>query len=119
MKKLFLLLTLAGVLGAGSERAQTPATPAPAASPTAVATPAAGPTESERLDAIEAYYQNTDPSIAFKAHKDKDGNLPKDFKAGTLSVPGPGHNGWMMTSVLFVLFLLLFCLFLFFCVFVC
>src|SRR3569833_646649 len=114
MKKLFLLFTLAGVLGAGSLRAQTPATPAPAASPTAVATPAAGPTESERLDAIEAYFQNTDPSIAFKAHKDKDGNLPKDFKAGTLSVPGPGHTGWMMTSAALVMFMTLPGLFLFF-----
>ncbi len=78
MKKLFLLFTLAGVLGAGSLRAQTPAAPAtPAAASAAPA--AAAPTESERLDAIEAYFQNTDPSVAFKAHKDKDGNLPKDF----------------------------------------
>src|SRR6185503_1171899 len=111
MKKLFLLFTLAGVLGVGSLRAQTPApAPAPAAAPAA----AAGPTDSERLDAIEAYFQNTDPSIAFKAHKDKDGNFPKDFKAGTLGVPGPGHNGWMMTSAALVLFMTLPGLFLFY-----
>jgi ammonium transporter, Amt family len=110
MKKLFLLFTLAGVLGAGSLRAQTPAAPAtPSAAPAAAA-----PTESERLDAIEAYFQNTDPSIAFKAHKDKDGNFPKDFKAGTIGVPGPGHNGWMMTSSALVLFMTLPGLFLFY-----
>ena len=74
----------------------------------------AAPTDSERLDAIEAYFQNTDPSLAFKAHKDKDGNLPADFKAGTLAVPGPGHNAWMMASAALVLFMTLPGLFLFY-----
>jgi len=114
MKKLIPILTIAaiGLFSALPLRAQTPAPATPAA---AAATPAASaPTDSERLDAIEAYFQNTDPSIAFKAHKDKDGNLPKDFKAGTLGVPGPGHNGWMMTSAALVLFMTLPGLFLFY-----
>jgi Amt family ammonium transporter len=112
MKKLIFLFTLTSVLCAGSLRSQTPATPAaaPAAAPAATA----GPTDSERLDAIEAYFQNGDPSAAFKAHKDKDGNLPKDFSAGTLGVSGPGHNAWMMTSSALVLFMTLPGLFLFY-----
>src|SRR5205809_953397 len=103
MKKLFSILTLVALtlLSVVPARAQDVA--APAAAPAA----AAAPTDSERLDAIEAYFQNTDPSAAFKAHKDKDGNLPKDFKAATLGVPGAGHNGWMMTSAALVLFMTL------------
>src|SRR5436189_3987745 len=110
MKKLFSILTLVALtlLSVVPSRAQDVA--APAAAPAA----AAGPTDSERLDAIEAYFQNTDPSAAFKAHKDKDGNLPKDFKAATLGVPGAGHNGWMMTSAALVLFMTLPGLFLFY-----
>jgi Amt family ammonium transporter len=107
MKKFFLFslviaLTLGGQIGL---RAQN-TTNAPAA--------ATAPTDSERLDAIEAYFQNTDPALAFKAHKDKDGNLPADFKANTLGVPGPGHNAWMMVSAALVLFMTLPGLFLFY-----
>jgi Amt family ammonium transporter len=108
MKKLLLIVTLAAaVFSTGQLQAQN--TAAPAAAPAASA-----PTDSERLDAIEAYFQNSDPSAAFKAHKDKDGNLPKDFKAATLGVPGPGHNAWMMTSAALVLFMTLPGLFLFY-----
>src|SRR5205814_2783833 len=39
--------------------------------------------------------------------KDKDGNLPKDFKMTTLGTPGPGANGWQMTSTALVLFMTL------------
>jgi Amt family ammonium transporter len=116
MKKLIPILTIAaiGLFSVLPSNAQTAATPAAPAAPAAAAPATAGPTDSERLDALEAYFQNTDPSIAFKAHKDKDGNLPKDFKAGTLGVPGPGHNGWMMTSAALVLFMTLPGLFLFY-----
>lgn len=108
MKKLFLLSIVVAVALCGQIRmhAQAASTNAPAA--------ATAPTDSERLDAIEAYFQNTDPSVAFKAHKDKDGNLPSDFKANTLGVPGPGHNAWMMTSAALVLFMTLPGLFLFY-----
>jgi len=70
----------------------TPATataPAPAVS--ASPTPAAGQTPSveDRLASLEAYINNTDGSKA----------LP--------GVPGPGHNGWMMTCSALVLFMTL------------
>jgi Amt family ammonium transporter len=58
--------------------AQTPAPAAPAA-----------PTSDERIAALEAYVNNTDPGKSL---------------AG---VPGPGHNGWMMTSAALVLFMTL------------
>jgi Amt family ammonium transporter len=47
------------------------------------------PTTEERLTALEAYVKNGDPGRAL---------------AG---VPGPGHNGWMMTSAALVLFMTL------------
>jgi ammonium transporter, Amt family len=114
MKKIFLLFAAATVMCTVSLRAQNAATPA--AAPAAAAPAAAAPTpkDSERLDAIEAYLQNTDPSAAFAAYKDKDGNLPKDFKSAALGVPGPGHNAWMMTSAALVLFMTLPGLFLFY-----
>jgi Amt family ammonium transporter len=108
MKKLLLLLM--AVTLAGSIRLHAQAAGASTNAP-AVAT---APTDSERLDAIEAYFQNTDPSVAFKAHKDKDGNFPSDFKPGTMGVPGPGHNAWMMASAALVLFMTLPGLFLFY-----
>jgi ammonium transporter, Amt family len=67
--------------------AATSPVPAVAASPT----PAAGQTPSveDRLASLEAYINNTDGSKA----------LP--------GVPGPGHNGWMMTCSALVLFMTL------------
>ncbi len=49
----------------------------------------ATPSPEERIAALEAYVNNTDPGKAL---------------AG---VPGPGHNGWMMTSTALVLFMTL------------
>ena len=49
----------------------------------------AAPTTEERLAALEAYVNNTDPGPAL---------------AG---VPGPGHNAWMMTCAALVLFMTL------------
>ncbi|HQF39335.1 MAG TPA: ammonium transporter [Opitutaceae bacterium] len=49
----------------------------------------AAPSLEERLTALEAYVNNTDPGTAL---------------AG---VPGPGHNAWMMTSAALVLFMTL------------
>jgi Amt family ammonium transporter len=110
MKKLLLLPLLMAVTVCGSIRLHAQAAAASTNAPAA----ATAPTESERLDAIEAYFQNTDPSVAFKAHKDKDGNFPTDFKPGTIGVPGPGHNAWMMASAALVLFMTLPGLFLFY-----
>src|SRR6185295_8953309 len=58
--------------------AQTPAPAAPAA-----------PTSDERIAALEAYVTNSDPGKSLTG------------------VPGPGHNGWMMTSAALVLFMTL------------
>ena len=49
----------------------------------------AAPTTEERLAALEAYVTNGDPGKALTG------------------VPGPGHNGWMMTSSALVLFMTL------------
>jgi len=55
----------------------------------ALAADAAAPTVDQRLTALEAYVTNADPGKS----------LP--------GVPGPGHNGWMMTSSALVLFMTL------------
>jgi Amt family ammonium transporter len=54
---------------------------------TALAQPA--PTTEERLTALEAYVKNGDPGRTLTG------------------IPGPGHNGWMMTSAALVLFMTL------------
>ncbi len=96
----FLIAAGLALLASLSAFAQT-------ASPTAPLPPPPTPKDSEVLQSMGAYFQNTDPSAAFAAYKDKDGNLPKGFTAPTLGVAGPGHNGWMMTSAALVLFMTL------------
>lgn len=74
-------MLLASLWVAGNSlRGQTPGA-APAA--------AAAPTIDERIAALEAYVNNGDPGKALNG------------------VPGPGHNGWMMTSAALVLFMTL------------
>ena len=113
LKTIALSWVIAGTLAGASAFAQTPAAPPPppAAAPAAAAPAVAGPTDSERIGALEAYIGNTDPGAAFAAHKvkDKDGNdvLPETFKAATLGTAGPGHNAWMMVSSALVLFMTL------------
>jgi ammonium transporter, Amt family len=64
----------------------------------------------QRIAALEAYVANTDPTTALK---DTNGNVA--FTAPvTVGIPGPGHNGWMMTSAALVLFMTLPGLFLFY-----
>jgi ammonium transporter, Amt family len=56
------------------------------------AAPAAAPTVEQRLANLEAYVTNGAP----------------DPRGGALAAaPGPGHNGWMMTSTALVLFMTL------------
>jgi ammonium transporter, Amt family len=74
---------------------------APATSPTP-APPT--PTLEQRVAGLEAYVTNGDPTAPLK---DKDGNIPKDLTMATVGTPGPGHNGWMMTSSALVLFMTL------------
>jgi Amt family ammonium transporter len=84
--------------------AQT-ATPAASPAPAAAATPAPPtPTLEQRVAGLEAYVTNSDPTAPLK---DKDGNIPKDLTMATVGTPGPGHNGWMMTSSALVLFMTL------------
>jgi ammonium transporter, Amt family len=84
--------------------AQTP-TPATSATPAAAATPAPPQaTLEQRVAGLEAYVTNGDPTAPLK---DKDGNIPKDLTMATVGTPGPGHNGWMMTSSALVLFMTL------------
>jgi Amt family ammonium transporter len=58
----------------------------------------------QRVAGLEAYVTNGDPTAPLK---DKDGNIPKDLTMATVGTPGPGHNGWMMTSSALVLFMTL------------
>ena len=110
---------LAGSLTA--QDAAAPAAPASAAAAPAeattppVAAPAAaeGPklTDAQRIDILEAYILNGDPTATLKTAKDKDGNpmIPDGLlkNAPTAGNSGPGHNGWMMTSAALVLFMTL------------
>ena len=71
----------------------------------AAATPAPPQaTLEQRVAGLEAYVTNGDPTAPLK---DKDGNIPKDLTMATVGTPGPGHNGWMMTSSALVLFMTL------------
>jgi Amt family ammonium transporter len=82
-------------------------TPAPAA---ATPPPPPAPTLEQRIGAMEAYFQNTDPSAVLKVGpKDKDGNptIPAGLTTAAVGVAGPGHNAWMMTSAALVLFMTL------------
>src|SRR5438128_1974181 len=96
MKKIFISLELFALLALSVITARAADASAPSA-----------PTLEQRLGALEAYIGNTDPSAAVAALKDKDGNLPKDFKMATLGTPGPGHNAWQMASAALVLFMTL------------
>jgi Amt family ammonium transporter len=85
--------------------AATLAPAAPATAPAASPSPSAPtPTLEQRVAGLEAYITNGDPTAPLK---DKDGNIPKDLTMATVGTPGPGHNGWMMTSSALVLFMTL------------
>ncbi|KAF0093119.1 MAG: ammonium transporter Amt family [Puniceicoccaceae bacterium 5H] len=57
----------------------------------------------QRVDALEAYIVNGDPTASLI---DAEGHQTNAAPA-TVGVPGPGHNGWMMTSAALVLFMTL------------
>jgi ammonium transporter, Amt family len=130
MKKHLLTLALmaATALGAFTARADdtnAPATNAPAATTNApaVAAPATpaltnGPTVEQRLESVEAYFQNGDPTAPYH---DTNGNWTVNFGLGAsiintnlsnstgsyVSFPGAGHNAWLLTSTALVLFMTL------------
>src|SRR4051794_40529796 len=96
MKKLLFSLGLMSVL-LSSVRLSTAAdatTNAAPAAPAAAATPAPERSVAERLEDLEAYVNN--------GARNSTTNAPTKI-AG----PGPGHNGWMMTSSALVLFMTL------------
>ncbi len=69
-------------------------------------------TTEQRIDILEAYLQNGDPTATLKTGpKDKDGNatIPDGLmkNAPTAGNSGPGHNAWMMASAALVLFMTL------------
>jgi len=96
MKKIFLSLKLFALVALSVNTTRAADATAP---PT--------PTIEQRVGGLEAYIGNTDPSTAVASLKDKDGNLPKDFKMATLGTSGPGHNAWQMASAALVLFMTL------------
>ena len=131
MKKYLLTLGLiaATALSVATLRAQTnaPATNAPAATPNAAAATSAapawttltnGPSIEQRLESVEAYFANGDPTAPYK---DTNGNWTVNFAlanniintnlanstGANVSFPGAGHNAWLLTSTALVLFMTL------------
>jgi len=133
MKKQFLTLALiAGtVFGSLSVRADgsnevaavsnaVAAAAAPATTNAAAATPVStnAPSMEQRLESIEAYFQNGDPTATYK---DTNGNWTVNFglagniintnlansTGANVAYPGAGHNAWLLTSTAFVLFMTL------------
>lgn len=98
MKKIFLIAATALAIvsvnrtfGADADTNAVPAAAAPAADGKAE------PNVEQRIADLEAYINNT-----------ARGSDSADAKVGTkLAAPGPGHNGWMMTSAALVLFMTL------------
>ena len=84
--------------------------------PTAASTNA--PTMEQRLESVEAYFANTDPTATYK---DTNGNWTVNFGLGAsiintnlinsqgnyVSFPGAGHNAWLLASTALVLFMTL------------
>jgi ammonium transporter, Amt family len=131
MKKYFLTLALMAisafsVTSLRADDTNAAATNAVAAATNAVAAAAApaapaltnGPSMEQRLESVEAYFQNTDPTATYK---DTNGNYTVNFGLGAsiintnylnsiggyVSYPGAGHNAWLLTSTALVLFMTL------------
>ena len=98
-----------------------PAAAAPAATNAAAATTPPltnGPSMEQRLESVEAYFQNGDPTAMYK---DTNGNWTVNFAlapsiintnlanstGANVSFPGAGHNAWLLTSTALVLFMTL------------
>lgn len=89
MKKITLFITLLALVGLTTLHADT-----------SVTEKAKEPTLEQRVADIEAYMNNT------PRQKD-DASLKEKPSTTKVSGPGPGHNGWLMTSALLVLFMTL------------
>ncbi|MGA9780294.1 MAG: ammonium transporter [Limisphaerales bacterium] len=126
MKRYLLTLALLATTAVGltSARAQTnamattnamamAATNAPVAAWTTNA-----PTMEQRMESVEAYFANSDPTAPYK---DTNGNWTVNFglagniintnlansTGANVSFPGAGHNAWLLTSTALVLFMTL------------
>ncbi len=110
MKKslLFVLLTTAlGALAPISRAADAPAVAAPAPASASATPKRADPTVDQRLADLEAYVNNG-ARVADGTNNVSSKLGSYDEKTGSYSPnPGPGHNGWMMTSSALVLFMTL------------
>jgi len=95
MKAVLPALTLAAALWLAAARPAL-AQGAPSAAPT--------PTLEQRVAGLEAYVANSDPGRALAG---ANGAAPAGLTMATVGVPGPGHNGWMMTAAALVLFMTL------------
>ena len=105
MTRLLRILTITGIASCLSCAMLGSPLYAQSATPTSAAIAAApAPTLEQRVAGLEAYVTNGDPTAPLK---DKDGNIPKNLTMATVGTPGPGHNGWMMTSSALVLFMTL------------
>jgi len=62
------------------------------------------PTLEQRVAGLEAYIANSDPRDSLRG---PNGAVSPGLTMGTVDVPGPGHNGWMMISSALVLFMTL------------
>lgn len=71
--------------------------------------PAPVPTLEQRVAGLEAYLTNGDPTATLKTAKDAEGlpAIPAGLTTPSVGVAGPGHNGFMMTCALLVLFMTL------------
>src|SRR5690348_16857014 len=131
MKKYLLTLGLIAFTALGVASLRADGTNAPAAAPAATNAPAAssapawaaftnGPSVEQRLESLEAYFQNTDPTAPYK---DTNSNWTVNFalapsiintnlanstgSTANVSFPGAGHNAWLLTSTALVLFMTL------------
>ena len=64
------------------------------------------PTLEQRVADLEAYMNNVAPGGVVET-TDADGKTVEVERASNVITPGPGHNGWIMTSALRVLFMTL------------
>jgi len=103
---------------AASTNAPAMSTNAPAMAAPAAPALTNGPSMEQRLESVEAYFQNLDPTATYK---DTNGNYNINFGLGAsiintnlinsqgnyVSFPGAGHNAWLLTSTALVLFMTL------------
>jgi len=122
MKRYLLTIALIAVTAFGAFTSRADDTNAPAAANNAVAAAAAPATNApppppasveQRLESLEAYISNGDPTAPLK---DTNGNIAvtspimsslSNSLGSTYTYPGPGHNAWLLTSTALVLFMTL------------